>query len=161
VTAAPLPPGIRLRPATREDAGRVRSLILRVRINPMSLDWENFLLAEDGRDGLVGCGQVKTHADGSRELASIAVEDAWRKHGIASRLVTELQVRHGLPLWLTCQSALIGFYANFGFSEVAETVDLPPYFRKILRLARIFKWMAPGERLAIMLWKGPSPGDPA
>jgi hypothetical protein len=31
---------------------------------------------------------------------------------------------------------------------------LPRYFRKILRLARMFRWLGPGERLAVMLWEG-------
>jgi N-acetylglutamate synthase-like GNAT family acetyltransferase len=154
MNAASLPPGVRLRLATKADAGRIRSMILRVRINPMSIDWENFLLAVDSFDALVGCGQVKTHGDGSRELASIAVEEAWRNRGIASRLVGELQTRHGPPLWLTCQSPLADFYARFGFSEVSEPSELPPYFRKIIRLARMFKWTAAGERLAVMLWRG-------
>lgn len=155
--AASLPPGIRLRPATKADAGRIRSMILRVQINPMSLDWENFLLAVGSDDVLVGCGQVKTHGDGSRELASIAVEEAWRHRGIASRLVGELQDRHGPPLWLTCRSTLVDFYARFGFSEVSQPGELPAYFRKILRLARMFRWMAAGERLAVMVWRGSAP----
>jgi N-acetylglutamate synthase-like GNAT family acetyltransferase len=118
----------------------------------MSLGWENFMVAVDERDALVGCGQEKTHEDGSRELASIAVVQRWRRHGVASHIVRELQARHGPPLWLTCRSRLTAFYEGFGFSEVTQHANLPPYFRKILRVARMFHWMAPGERLAVMVW---------
>ena len=123
-----------------------------MRINPLDLDWNRFLVVEDGQGNLVGCGQVKEHGDGSRELASLAVEEPWRRRGIASALVRHLQERHDPPLWLTCQSGLVGFYEGFGFSEVSNPQELPRYFRKILRLARMFHWLAPGERLAVMLW---------
>jgi N-acetylglutamate synthase-like GNAT family acetyltransferase len=148
------PAGVRLRPASRQDASKIRSLIIRVQINPMSLDWQHFVVAVDDGGELVGCGQVKHHGDGSRELASIAVEEPWRRRGVASSLVADLQQRHGSPLWLTCQSALVGFYQPFGFREVHDPRLLPRYFRKILRLARMFRWLGPGERLAVMLWEG-------
>ncbi len=149
-----LPDGVRMRPALREDAPGIRSLIFRVRINPMSLDWEHFVVAVDEEGRLVGCGQVKRHKDGSRELASIAVEEVWRQRGIASGLVADLQDRHGPPLWLTCQSSLVTLYQRFGFDEVSDPEMLPRYFRKVLRLVRMFRWLGPGERLAVMLWKG-------
>ena len=47
--------------------------------------WPNFVVAEDGGT-IVGIGQVKTHGDGSRELASIAVIPARQSQGIGGRL---------------------------------------------------------------------------
>src|ERR1700730_18130879 len=48
----------------------------------MNLKWPNFVVAED--DGaIVGVGQIKSHGDGSRELASIAVVPARQGQGIA------------------------------------------------------------------------------
>ncbi|HET7009290.1 MAG TPA: GNAT family N-acetyltransferase [Anaerolineales bacterium] len=143
-----------LRRAARGDGRKIRALILRTGINPMSLEWQRFIVAEDGAGQFVGCGQVKEHRDGSRELASIAVEEAWRGRGIASRLIRELMQRHAPPLWLTCRSNLAEFYGRFGFVEVAEPAQMAPYFRKIVRLARMFHWLAPGERLAVMVWRG-------
>jgi N-acetylglutamate synthase-like GNAT family acetyltransferase len=120
----------------------------------MSLDWRHFVVAVDAEGRMVGCGQVKQHGDGSRELASVAVEESWRRRGVASSLVADLQQRHGPPLWLTCQSTLADFYQRFGFMEVHDPQHLPRYFRKILRLVRMFRWLGPGERLAVMLWEG-------
>jgi len=149
-----LPAGIRLRPATDREAGRIRSLILRVRINPTQLDWRRFIVAVDSDERLVGCGQVKPHADGSRELASIAVRPAWRHRQAASAIVVELQRRHPPPLWLTCRPRLTGFYERFGFQIVEQAEAMPRYFQKIVRLARLGDWLGSGERLAVMRWEG-------
>ena len=62
-----------VRPATREDFPAIRSLIHTVRINPTGLGWRRFLVAVTPQGRLLGCGQIKLHADGSREMASIAV----------------------------------------------------------------------------------------
>jgi hypothetical protein len=45
-----------LRPATRADAGVIRSLIHTVGINPIGLNWRRFILAVDERDVMLGCG---------------------------------------------------------------------------------------------------------
>jgi amino-acid N-acetyltransferase len=148
------PAGIRLRPATALDAGRIRSLILRVRINPTQLDWRRFVVAVDPADRLIGCGQVKPHSDGSRELASIAVRPAWRLRQVASAIVADLQQRHAPPLWLTCRPRLAGFYKRFGFQIVEQPEAMPRYFQKIVRLARLGDWLGSGERLAVMQWEG-------
>jgi len=149
-----LPAGARLREATVRDAGRIRSLILRVGINPTGLHWRRFLLAVDDQDRLLGCGQVKPHEDGTQELASIAVRPAWRKKGLASAIIAELQGRHSPPLWLTCRSSLTGFYVRFGFEEVRPPDAMPGYFTKVVRLARIARWFTSGEYLAVMVWRG-------
>ncbi|HEX9090031.1 MAG TPA: GNAT family N-acetyltransferase, partial [Anaerolineales bacterium] len=72
-----------LRPAMADDAPAIRQIISAVHINPLSLDWQRFVIATDGQGRLVGCGQVKTHRDGSLELASVAVQPEWRGRGIA------------------------------------------------------------------------------
>jgi len=149
-----LPAGIRLRSATDRDAGRIRSLILRVRINPTQLDWSRFVVAVDPDERLIGCGQVKPHGDGSRELASIAVRPAWRLRRVASAIVADLQRLHSPPLWLTCRPWLAAFYERFGFQIVEEPDAMPRYFQKIVRLARLGDWLGSGERLAVMQWKG-------
>ena len=147
-----LPAAIQLRPATDREAGRIRSLILRVRINPTQLDWRRFVVAVDPAGRLVGCGQVKPHRDGSRELASIAVRPAWRRRQVASAIVAELQRLHPPPLWLTCRPKLIGFYERLGFQIVEQPDAMPRYFQKIVRLARLGDWLGSGERLAVMRW---------
>jgi N-acetylglutamate synthase-like GNAT family acetyltransferase len=79
-----------LRRARQPDAPAIRRLIRQVGINPLGLDWRRFLIAVDAGGQLVGCGQVKPHADGSLELASIAVQPAWR--GFARAALQPLRV---------------------------------------------------------------------
>jgi N-acetylglutamate synthase-like GNAT family acetyltransferase len=76
-----------IRPAEKEDAGAIRSLIRSVKINPLGITWSRFLVAVDDENRLIGCGQIKTHRDCSSELASIAVAPAWRGQGIVRALI--------------------------------------------------------------------------
>lgn len=145
--------GFKIRPATAADQQAIKTLIRAVRINPLGLEWQHFLVAVDATGNLIGCGQVKPHRDGSRELASIAVVRAWRKQGVARAIIEQLMSQHAPPLWLTCTSNLIPFYEQFGFVEVTETAGLPPYFRRLRRLSHIFlRFARRQEYLAVMRW---------
>ncbi len=126
---------IQLRPAWESDQPRIRRLIFKVNINPMDLDWRRFILATTDADELAGCGQVKGHRDGSFELASIAVEPDWRGQGIARRIIERLIADHPGELYLTCRSRMGALYEKFGFRSIQGN-DMPPYFRRMDRLAR-------------------------
>jgi N-acetylglutamate synthase-like GNAT family acetyltransferase len=140
-----------LRPATQADFPAIRRLIHDVGINPMSLDWRHFIIAVDESDRLVGCGQVKRHGDGSLELASIAVQPEWRKQGVARAIILHLLETHPRPLYLTCRGRLETFYEQFGFKEVGASPNLPPYFRRLKRLAKVFMRLRfTDERMLIM-----------
>jgi N-acetylglutamate synthase-like GNAT family acetyltransferase len=147
-----MPSLVTYRPAVEADAGAIRRLIFRVGINPRDLDWRRFIVAFDPQGRLVGCGQVKPHTDGSRELASIAVRPQWRSRGVASEIIRRLMADAGPPLWLMCRSNLDGFYRRYGFARIAEPDRMPRYFRRLYRLARVL----PGENpMAVMVWEGP------
>ena len=124
-----------IRPAIEQDQAATRSLIRRVGINPLGIKWQRFLIAVDEADGLVGCGQVKTHGDGSLELASIAVKEAWRRQGIGSAIIKDLLAGHRRRVWLTCRAELKPFYEASGFVEMADLEGMPPYFRRVKRFA--------------------------
>ncbi len=130
-----------IRPATEADQATIRRLIKEVGINRMSLDWPNFLMAEEG-GSVVGIGQVKTHGDGSRELASIAVLPPRQGQGIGSALIKALLARERGVLHLTCRRQLQGYYERFGFRRL-EPAEFPPYFRRMIPIinlvARVFK----------------------
>lgn len=145
--------GFTLRPAAAQDYPAIRKLIRQVGINPLGLHWERFILAVDGAGIMVGCGQVKLHGDGSHELASIAVVEAWRGKGVASAIIHYLMQQGNSRLFLTCRTSLGSFYQRFGFRE-ARADELTPYFRHLSRLVaslQILRLM-PAEGLLIMVW---------
>jgi N-acetylglutamate synthase-like GNAT family acetyltransferase len=128
------------RPAIGSDAPRIKALVLQVRITA-GLDWQRFLIAETPAGELAGCGQVKPHRDGSRELASIATAPQWRGQGVARAIIEKLIEAHPGPLYLTCRARLGPFYDQFGFRAIMDPEALPAYFRRVLRLARSLGWM--------------------
>jgi N-acetylglutamate synthase-like GNAT family acetyltransferase len=139
MTGAPrtsLPSDVSLRPALAADQEAIRELVQANHLNPLSLQWPHFIVAVDSSARVVGIGQIKPHADGSRELASIAVVPSRRKQGIAQAIILDLLRSNPPPLYLTCREAMGPFYARFGFAEVSLE-QMPPYFRRIYRLARL------------------------
>lgn len=123
-----------LRPATKEDASFIKDLIHRVEINPMDLDWRRFMVAVDRSGKILGCGQLKPHGPDVIELASIAVESEYRHQGIARLIIEHLIARAPRPLYLTCRSRLGSFYQKWGFRSIGPE-EMPPYFRRLARLA--------------------------
>lgn len=126
-----------LRRAAAPDAAAIRQLIHDVRIYPIGLDWRRFLLAVTSEGELIGCGQVKPHGDGTRELASIAVVPSWRGRGVARAIIERLLADHPGALYLTCLASNGPFYEKFGFRSIGQD-EMPPYFRRLAHLAGIF-----------------------
>ena len=139
-----------LRPATSADFPAIRGLIRLVQINPIDLDWQRFVIAVTPEGEMIGCGQVKPHGDGSRELASIAVTPPWRKQGVARAIIEYLTANEPGTLYLTCRANLGPFYTRFGFKAI-EQQEMPPYFRRISRLMKALGVLhVVGERLLVM-----------
>ncbi len=133
----------RLREATQADAKAIRELIHRVGINPLSLDWQRFLVAVDENDRVIGTGQIKPHGDGSRELASIAVQPERQGQGIGKAIIARLLVENALPLYLTCRAPMEPYYLQFGFHTL-QAEEMPRYFRRIYRAASFLNQFWPG-----------------
>lgn len=131
-----------IRSATEADQPTIRRLIKAANLNRLSLDWPNFVMAEEG-GAIVGLGQIKTHGDGSRELASIAVVPARQGQGIGSAIIESLLGREpNAVLHLTCRRQLEGFYERFGFVRL-QPADYPRYFSRLIPIinfvARFFQ----------------------
>ncbi len=138
-----------LRSARPGDQATIETIIRAARINPMSLHWQHFTVAEE--DGqIIGIGQIKTHGDGSRELASIAVLPAYQRRGVASAIVRELLAREPGTLYLFCRASLTPFYERFGFRLVGRD-EMSPYFRRMYGLGNFFQRLARSTvQIAIM-----------
>ena len=140
----------KFRPAKAEDYQAIRSLVRAAKINPSGIKWARFLVAENDEGDIVACGQIKPHRDGSQELASLVVDPAYQKQGLARDLVHRITANQDGPIYLMCRSSLGDFYRKLGF-EVVASDQMPPYFRRISRLASLAEILQQeGETLLIM-----------
>lgn len=130
-----------IRPATQADQETISRLISEANLNRMSLKWPHFVVAEDAGE-IVGIGQVKTHGDGSRELASIAVVPTRQSQGIGSAIIKTLLAHEEGVVHLTCRVQLQHYYERFGFRRL-DPVEFPPYFKRLVPImnmvARMFR----------------------
>lgn len=150
-----------LRPATEEDARAIHALVWSSGINPTGLKWPRFIVAVPNavaapnasgpsNGAIIGCGQIKPHADGSQELASIAVTPTWQGKGVARAIIEHLLAQHMGDLYLMCRSSVGPLYEKFGFRTLSDE-ELPPYFRRIKKLTKIAEFvMQDREFLLIM-----------
>lgn len=129
-----------IRPARSEDERAIKELIHRVNINPMGLNWRRFLVIVDETGNLAACGQIKSHQDGSRELASIAVDEKFRGQGYARQIIERLMEENPPPLYLTCRQTMRGMYEKFGFRKL-EYQEMTPYFKRLYRIAEFISWL--------------------
>jgi N-acetylglutamate synthase-like GNAT family acetyltransferase len=142
-----------IRHAKAADSADIRSLIRAVGINPLGLDWRRFILAVGPDNQMIGCGQIKVHKDGSRELASIAVRENWRGRGVASGIIDCLLQNETGNIWLMCRSEMVPFYARFGFDEVTQVEELPSYYRRIYKLWKLLSSISGGKHKGSILVK--------
>ena len=138
---------VTIRPATKADQATIRRLIREANLNRMSLDWPNFVVAEQ-EGAVVGIGQVKPHKDGSRELASIAVVPAQQGSGIGSAVIRTLLAREAGVLHLTCRRQMQGYYERFGFRRL-EPSEFPPYYKRLIPIVNTFARLLKTEILVM------------
>lgn len=138
-----------LRPATAQDQKTIVEIVHAAGINPTSLQWPRFVVAEE--DGsIVGVGQIKPHGDGSRELASIAVIPERQGRGVGSEIVRALLANSTGPLYLTTREALESYYVRFGFRRI-DRAEMPRYFRRLLPVINLFLALTRhGVRIIVM-----------
>lgn len=136
---------LNIRPARADDQGLIRRMVQEAGLDPTSLDWPNFLIAEE--DGaVVGIGQVRPKTP---EVGSLIVVPERRGEGIGGALVEALAETVEGPVYLECRGELASYYARFGFEEIRpREAPMPLRLKATIgsRLARLF-----GMRLAVMV----------
>ena len=139
-----------LRPASADDFAAIKNLVYIARINPIGLKWPRFAIAENNKGEVIGCAQIKSHRDGSQELASLVIAPDYRGQGIARSMVAHLTGNHKGDLYLTCRSSLGEFYVKFGFESINEQ-QMTPYFRRINRLATVLNILQKGDETMLVM----------
>lgn len=135
--------------ASEDDQYAITMIVRAAWLFPRDLDWQRFLLARWGQD-IIGVGQVKPHADGSRELASLAVVPEWQGNGVGGVLVRALLSREAGRLYLMCDDSREQYYQRFGFKRLDRRA-MTPYFRRFMLLAPVLKLLSLNRlRLIVM-----------
>ena len=142
-----------IRPASADDQFVITAIVRAARINRSDLDWQRFLLAQWGQD-IIGIGQVKPHADGSRELASIAVVPEWQGNGVGGALIRALLSRETGPLHLMCNADREHYYQRFGFQRLDRRA-MPPYFRRFARMSPVIGLFSLNQLRLIVMGNAP------
>jgi N-acetylglutamate synthase-like GNAT family acetyltransferase len=138
---------LHIRPALASDQAIIVELVRRARLNPRNLDWQRFLVAEEG-GAVVGIRQVKVHQAGTREIASGFVLPEYRRRGISTRLMSTLLQRETGALYLMCDRERSRYYEAFGFRRVPSR-ELPADFRREYYIGRVVTTLlsVPARRL--------------
>lgn len=136
---------ITIRPATESDSSIIKQMIRQAHLDPTSLKWQNFLIAE-AEGEIVGIGQVKPLPN-CEELGSLVTKRAYRGQGVGARLISELEARAGRPLYLICASKLGTYYQRFGY-ETISWWDAPTILKLKLTPALILRLF--GIRVLVM-----------
>jgi amino-acid N-acetyltransferase len=134
-----------VRPATADDQAAIVALVRSERLNPNGLDWPRFLVATSF-DAVVGAVQMRWHADGSRELASLVVHPQWRGQGLAPRLIAERLAAHAGPVNVITARRLAPYFERWGFRVIRA--------REAPRLLRRQRWIGQWLGGAFSLLRG-------
>jgi amino-acid N-acetyltransferase len=97
-------------------------------------DVQEFRVAEvDG--ALAGCGALHVMWEDLAEIRTLAVDPAWRGHGVGSRILTALldQAREIGVRRLFCLTFEVDFFSRHGFSVVDGTPVAPEVYAQLLR----------------------------
>ncbi|MDJ0736047.1 MAG: GNAT family N-acetyltransferase [Nostocaceae cyanobacterium] len=132
-----LPPGCILRQAIAVDIWSIRWLVLKAKLDPTQIRWQQFWVIECERK-VVACGQLRNFAD-VQELGSLVVTAAWRDRGLGSLLTQHLIEEASKPLYLECLGKkLVEFYTRLGFVTVAFE-ELPPSIKSKFGMSNLGK----------------------
>jgi len=142
-----------LRKAVEADQALIQGWVRDSGINPLGLDWKRFTMAEAPGGEPIGCVQLKPHRDGSVELASLVVAEAWRGRGVARVLIESAIADHDGPLYLMCRSELGPLYEKFGFRTLAAD-EMPRYFRLMNWLVSIYNLFRGREQYVLIMRHG-------
>jgi amino-acid N-acetyltransferase len=110
---------ITIRPATVDDQATIKGMIRHEDLDPSSLNWKHFVVAQDEQKGnqIVGIGQVKV-LPGAHELGSLIVLEAYRGQGIAGKIIAALEATAPRPLYLLCEERMTPYYASHGYRRI-------------------------------------------
>ena len=122
----------RIRTGQPEDLPAIERLVASVGGDLEDLAPEQFVVALDQEQQLIGGGRIKPYP-GFCELASLAVHGDWRASGIGREIVGQLLRAHTGPIYLICEDNVVSFFRRFGFDLIPLSETLPGLQSKLER----------------------------
>ena len=124
-------------------------------MNPLFLDWENFVVACSEEGEVIGCGQIRPLSDaGQMELASLVVDEAYRGKGVGTAIVTDLLDRKRpqgkRSVFCTTLARTSLFYERIGFRKVKNANDVPLALRLEIGVGTFIAALAAGDSLVLL-----------
>jgi len=112
---------IQISPAAEEDLPRIKELLVANSLPTEGVDehWRTFIVAREG-EKIVGCGGSEAYQFAAL-IRSIAVEPAYRSHGIGRRLVRQLLDRlasRGLREFYLLTTTAEAYFKRRGFKPI-------------------------------------------
>jgi amino-acid N-acetyltransferase len=97
-------------------------------------DVQEFRVAEAG-GAIVGCGSLHVMWEDLAEVRTLAVDPAWRRHGVGSALLEALvtQARELGVRRLFCLTFEVAFFSRHGFGVIDGTPVAPAVYAQLLR----------------------------
>jgi N-acetylglutamate synthase and related acetyltransferases len=98
-------------------------------------DIQEFLVAEHPEHGVVGCGALHVMWADLAEVRTLAVDRAWRGHGVGHALLEALLQRArdlGLQR-VFCLTFEVDFFRRHGFEPIEESPVSPEVYAELLR----------------------------
>lgn len=140
---------VHIRPARASDTPTIKRMVRQARLDPTSLKWQHFLIAEDEASGeTLGIGQVKVYP-GCEELGSLVVTPQHQGEGIGAALIAALEAQAGRPLYLLCTHLMAPYYLRFGYQTIPWRAA--PWFLKLKTAPAPLIGLAFGVKLRIMV----------
>ncbi|WDG17848.1 amino-acid N-acetyltransferase [Microbacterium sp. Clip185] len=96
---------------------------------------QQFLVAEDAKGELIGCGALHVMWDDLGEIRTLIVDDAWLHRGVGRALVEGLEQQArtlGLSR-LFCLTFEVDFFTRRGFAPIGEHVVDPDVYSQLVR----------------------------
>jgi amino-acid N-acetyltransferase len=98
-------------------------------------DVQEFRVAETGDGTIIGCGALHVMWEDLAEVRTLAVDPAYRRHGVGHRLVEALvgQARDLGVRRLFCLTFEVRFFTRHGFQVIDGTPVEPAVYAELLR----------------------------
>ncbi|MGI6877175.1 amino-acid N-acetyltransferase [Microbacterium sp. gxy059] len=96
---------------------------------------QEFVVAVDESDRVIGCGALHVMWDDLGEIRTLLVDDDWLHHGVGRALVDVLE-DNARALGLTrlfCLTFETTFFERRGFREIGEQVVSPDVYAQLIR----------------------------